>query len=162
MTGVVEVELIDPGLLDSTLECRPDTPAPEDSPATRARQRHQGVVDDLPHGHFSAPARLGGFEPEHAPAQVGTPERPIQIVEPLDTITFRGRFFGYRLDRQGQRYAILDTTEPELKAFRTDDAGLVAGREVRVRGRQVADGQRLVEIWRLVDVEHERQRGRER
>jgi type IV secretory pathway VirD2 relaxase len=89
------------------------------------------------------------------------PQQPIRIVEPLDGVTFRGRLVGYRLDRDGRRYAVLDTIEPELKAFRTDDADVIVGRQVRVKGRQVVDGQRLVHVWRLLDVERERERGRE-
>jgi type IV secretory pathway VirD2 relaxase len=75
--------------------------------------------------------------------------RRIQMVPALDGLLYRGRLVGYARERDGQRYAVVDIGR-ELVALRTDDVELVAGREVRVEGRQVTDAQgRRRQIWRL-------------
>jgi hypothetical protein len=87
--------------------------------------------------------------------------RPIRVVEPLDGLIHRGRLLGYAQDPHGHHYAVVDTGR-ELSAFRTEERGLAAGREVRATGQPAGDGRRHPQRWHLRGAEHERERGRAR
>ena len=92
---------------------------------------------------------------------VQTDVQVIQIVQPIDGLIFRGRLVGYARGQDSQRYAVVDTGR-EVMAFRTENAEIAAGRDVRATGHQVEEDRRRRLIWRLGDDGRERQRGRER
>lgn len=87
--------------------------------------------------------------------------RSIRVVEPLDGLIYRGQLLGYAWDPHGHHYAVVDTGR-ELSAFRTEERGLAAGREVRATGQPAGDGRRHPQLWHLRGAEHERERGRAR
>ncbi len=87
--------------------------------------------------------------------------RPIRVVPPLDGLIYRGQLLGYARDSQGRCYAVVDTGR-ELSAFRTEERGLVAGREVVATGRAVGDGRQPPQRWDLRGAELQREQGRAR
>ena len=93
---------------------------------------------------------------------VQTDIQVIHIVQPIDGLIFRGRLLGYARGQDSQRYTVVDTGR-EVMAFRTENADVAAGRDVRATGHRVWEEDRRQRlIWRLGDEERERQRGRER
>ena len=87
--------------------------------------------------------------------------RAIEIMQSIEGLIVRGRLLGYARGQDKQRYAVVDTGR-EAIAFRTEDAEIAAGREVRAMCHRVDNDRRQRLIWRLGDEERERQRGRER
>jgi len=87
--------------------------------------------------------------------------RAIEIMQSIDGLMVRGRLLGYARGQDKQRYAVVDTGR-EAIAFRTEDAEIAAGREVRATCHRVDNDRRQRLVWRLGDEERERQRGRER
>ncbi len=85
--------------------------------------------------------------------------RAVAVVRPIDGLIYRGRLVGYARGRDNQRYAVVDLGR-EVMAFRTEDAELLAGRDVRVEGHAVDDDRRRRLIWRLGDDEREQHRQR--
>ena len=85
--------------------------------------------------------------------------QPIRVVPPLDGLIYRGGLLGYARDREGQRYAVVDTGR-DLAAFRTEDVTLAAGREVHVTGHAVRDGRHSGHVWRLRGAEQAQERVR--
>jgi hypothetical protein len=99
---------------------------------------------------------LAAVEREHG--------RPILVVAPsVEGLIYRGPLLGYAKDRDGHRYAVLDTGR-ELSAFRTDAPAHASGLEIRATSASVRDARgRQVLGWRLEDErQRQRERGRER
>ena len=119
-----------------------------------AKARPTGRQEPVPEP--AALRTLAAIEREHG--------RPISVVAPsVEGLIYRGPLLAYAKDRDGHRYAVLDTGR-DLSAFRTDAPAHAPGREVRAisaagrdaRGRQVLG-------WRLEDErQRQRERGRER
>ncbi len=85
--------------------------------------------------------------------------RAVTVARPIDGLIYRGRLVGYARGRDNQRYAVVDLGR-EVMAFRTEDAELLAGRDVRAEGHAVEDDRRRRLIWRLGDDEREQHRER--
>jgi len=85
--------------------------------------------------------------------------RSVTTVPPSEGLIYRGRLVGYARGEDGQRYAVVDTGR-ELAAFRTAEAEITAGREIRAMAQHTDDDRRRRLIWRLGDDERERHRER--
>ncbi len=118
----------------------------------KSRGRHRAPLSDPRMPPVALPT-LATLEREQG--------RPIRVVEPLDGLIYRGQLLGYARDPHGPHYAVVDTGR-ELSAFRTEERGLAAGREVRATGQPAGDGWQPPQLWHLRGAEHERERGRAR
>src|SRR3989442_4716119 len=99
---------------------------------------------------------LAAIEREHG--------RPISVVAPsVEGLIYRGPLLSYAKDRDGHRYAVLDTGR-ELSAFRTDAPAHAPGLEIRATSAAVRDARGRQSLgWRLEDDrQRQRERGRER
>ncbi len=118
-------------------------------------------------GPTGRPTERPGRVPEPAPlptlgALQREQGRPIHVVQPLAGLIYRGQLVGYARGRDGPRYAVVNTGR-ELSAFRTEDAGLAAGRGVRATAHEAEERRRQrLQLWRLGDDEHEHERDHER
>lgn len=124
------------------------------SPELEATLRQAQLAGDLQksRGRHRAPLpALATLEREQG--------RPIRVVEPLEGLLYRGRLLGYAEDPHGHHYAVVDTGR-ELAAFRTQERGLAAGRDVRATGHGAENVQGHMLTWRLRAIEHERERAR--
>ncbi len=92
---------------------------------------------------------------------VQTEIRAISIVQSIEGLIFRGQLLGYARGQDRQRYAVVDTGR-EVMAFRTENAEVAVGRDVRATCHRLENDRRQRLSWRLGDEERERQRGRER
>ncbi len=86
----------------------------------------------------------------------------MQAVRALPGLQYRGRVVGLTA-YDGGRLLLLDTGR-EIRAIQIDEARLKIGQEIRVRSRPLEAGDRRVRrvVWRVEELEHGRQRERER
>ena len=119
-----------------------------------AKARPTGRQEPVPEP--AALRTLAAIEREHG--------RPISVVAPsVEGLIYRGPLLAYAKDRDGHRYAILDTGRV-LSAFRTDAPVHAPGLEIRATSAAGRDARgRQVLGWRLeVERQRQRERGRER
>ncbi len=92
----------------------------------------------------------------------GRYSKPVQTVQPLAGLPYRGRVVGLTA-YEGGRLLLLDTGR-EICALPTDEARLKIGQEIRVRSHQLEFGNSRAQrvLWRVEELELGRQRHRER
>ncbi len=92
----------------------------------------------------------------------GRYSKPVQAVRPLPGLQYRGRVVGLTA-YDGGRLLLLDTGRG-ICALPSDEARLKIGQEIRVRSHQLEAGDRRVQrvVWRVEELEHVKQRERER
>ena len=85
------------------------------------------------------------------------------VAASVEGLIYRGPLLAYAKDRDGHRYAVLDTGRV-LSAFRTDAPAHAPGLEIRATSAAGRDARgRQVLGWRLeVERQRQRERGRER
>ena len=90
------------------------------------------------------------------------PKKPV-VAPSVEGLIYRGPLLAYAKDRDGHRYAVLDTGRV-LSAFRTDAPAHAPGLEIRATSAAGRDARgRQVLGWRLeVERQRQRERGRER
>ncbi len=88
--------------------------------------------------------------------------KPVQAVQLQLGLEYRGRVVGLTA-YDGGRLALIDTGRG-IRALQIDEARLEIGQEIRVRSHQIEAGDRRVQrvVWRVEELEHEKQRERER
>ncbi len=136
--------------------------------ALRERQemwRHRGIVlgQDFERGARTWIQQTERARIEQALQRVrGRYSKPVQAVRPLPGLQYRGRVVGLTA-YDGGRLLLLDTGR-EIRAIQIDEARLKIGQEIRVRSRPLEAGDRRVRrvVWRVEELEHGRQRERER
>ena len=119
-----------------------------------AKARPTGRQEPVPEP--AALRTLAAIEREHG--------RPISVVAPsVEGLIYRGPLLAYAKDRDGHRYAVLDTGRV-LSAFRTDAPAHAPGLEIRATSAAGRDARgRQVLGWRLeVERQRQRERGRDR
>ena len=85
--------------------------------------------------------------------------RPISVVPPTEGLIYRGQMVAYARGDDGHRYAVVNTGR-DLSAFRTPDADLAPGRDVRAQAQHADDDRRRRLVWRLADDERQQKRER--
>ena len=88
--------------------------------------------------------------------------KPVQAVRLEPGLAYRGRVVGLTA-YDGGRLLLLDTGRG-IRALQIDKARLKIGQEIRVRSQQIEAGDRRVQrvVWRVEELEHVKQRERER
>jgi type IV secretory pathway VirD2 relaxase len=88
-----------------------------------------------------------------------TLDRTITVVPPTEGLIYRGQMVAYARGDDGHRYAVVNTGR-DLSAFRTPDADLAPGRDVRAQAQHADDDRRRRLVWRLADDERHQTRER--
>jgi hypothetical protein len=117
--------------------------------------------------HAVAPGANGRPERTRAvPGSEGLPrlrrveralDRTITVVPPTEGLIYRGQMVAYARGDDGHRYAVVNTGR-DLSAFRTPDADLAPGRDVRAQAQHADDDRRRRLVWRLADDERHQKR----
>jgi type IV secretory pathway VirD2 relaxase len=119
--------------------------------------------------HAVAPGSNG--QPERAramPGAEGLPRmrrveralgRTVTVVPPTEGLIYRGQMVAYARGDDGHRYAVVNTGR-DLSAFRTPDADLAPGRDIRAQAQHADDDRRRRLVWRLGDDERQQKRER--
>jgi hypothetical protein len=119
--------------------------------------------------HAVAPGQNG--QPERARAMPGaeglprlrrierTLDRTITVVPPTEGLIYRGQMVAYARGDDGHRYAVVNTGR-DLSAFRTPDADLAPGQDIRAQAQHADDDRHRRLVWRLADDERHQKRER--
>jgi type IV secretory pathway VirD2 relaxase len=85
--------------------------------------------------------------------------RTITVVPPTEGLIYRGQMVAYARGDDGHRYAVVNTGR-DLSAFRTPDADLAPGHDIRAQAQHADDDRRRRLVWRLGDDERQQKRER--
>ena len=85
--------------------------------------------------------------------------RTVTVVPPTEGLIYRGQMVAYARGEDGHRYAVVNTGR-DLSAFRTPDADLAPGRDVRAQAQHADADRRRRLVWRLGDDERQQKRER--
>ena len=127
------------------------------------RRRGIGIGEDFERGARSWIQQTERARIEQALQRVrGRYLKPVEAVRPLPGLEYRGRVVGLTA-YDGGRLLLLDTGRG-IRAIQIDEARLKIGQEIRVRSHPLEADDRRVRhvVWRVEELEHVKQRERER